>query len=253
MRRVSRALPRRARWWGSAPVAKSTARSALVRSPSSGLSGRSCRTRSLRRVLWTAQSLVRRSQARTRRSKAACSWLPSSSGSRPWGPTMGSMASVRASMLLDLAWRDRNRRRSWALAEADAVDEVAAADEIDGDGPPGRAGWLHNHLQSSLLRSAFQSRLLQLQQAIQAGPAAATTDLGAIGAEHLGGVRGGDPEVDTDQTTFMHDVVPRSVAGGRLPTAHKVTLLAGHGPTMVEPGNGSHTSSVKGSGLWSRP
>ena len=56
-----------------------------------------------------------------------------------------------------------------------------------------RTGWLHDHLQTNPHRSAFQSRFLQLLQAVQAGPAAATTDLGAIGAEHLGGVRGGDP------------------------------------------------------------
>ena len=64
------------------------------------------------------------------------------------------------------------------LCRTDAVDEVAAADEMDGDGPPRRTGWLHNHLQSSLLRSAFQSRLLQLQQAIQARAGAAPSAWG---------------------------------------------------------------------------
>src|SRR5262249_15791987 len=122
------------------------------------------------------------------------------------------------------------------LGRTDAVEEGGAAGGGNGDGAPCGGGVGPRHPPHGARPSARrEGRLLQLEEADQAGPATATTDLAAVAAEHLGSVRGSDPKVDTDQTTFMHDVIPRSVAGGRLPTADEVTLLAGHGPTMVEP------------------
>ncbi len=69
------------------------------------------------RILCCEASLVRRSQARTRRSKVARPAPGSSTGRRLCGATMANRASVRASMELDLAWRERNLRRSEAFWE----------------------------------------------------------------------------------------------------------------------------------------
>ena len=95
----------------------STARSALPRSPVSGVIGISCRTRSLIRTLCSLAARVSRSHARTRRSSAAASGPGSSSCCRPPGSAIGIRASVSASIPFDLACRRRNLRRSAALAE----------------------------------------------------------------------------------------------------------------------------------------
>ena len=55
--------------------------------------------------------------ARTRRSNAAAAgWSDSSNGCNPAGSTNGNRANVSASIPLLLACRDRNQRRSAALA-----------------------------------------------------------------------------------------------------------------------------------------
>jgi hypothetical protein len=79
--------------------------------------GSSWRTRSLMRTLCRVASWVSRSQARTRRSSAASSAPLSSRSRNPSRSTMASLASASASMLFDLAWREKYRRMSCALAE----------------------------------------------------------------------------------------------------------------------------------------
>jgi hypothetical protein len=68
------------------------------------------------RTLWAVACSVSHWQVRTRRSRLARGPSGSSSGCTPPGSTSGSRARVSASMALDLAWRDRKRRRSAALA-----------------------------------------------------------------------------------------------------------------------------------------
>jgi hypothetical protein len=69
------------------------------------------------RRLWLAAWRVSRSHVRTRRSSAARAASGNWRGHSPAGSTSGRRARVSASMPLALAWRDRTRRRSWALAE----------------------------------------------------------------------------------------------------------------------------------------
>ena len=112
---VGRAGPAASSARGSAHRSN-TARSATPRSPVNGEHGTNCRTRSLIRVLCVAASTVNRSVARTRRSNAATARAGSSTGCNPTGSTNGNRANVSASIPLLLACRDRNRRRSAALA-----------------------------------------------------------------------------------------------------------------------------------------
>jgi len=79
--------------------------------------GTSCRTRSLIRTLCSAPARVSRSVARTRRSSAARSGPGSSKGCSPAGSTRPRRARVSASIPLVLVCREKNRRRSAALAE----------------------------------------------------------------------------------------------------------------------------------------
>ena len=117
IRASSRDRPAASNARGSAQCA-STARSVLVNSPVSGVTGISWRTRSLIRRWCSAPCWVNRSHARTRRSSAAASTPGSSNGCRLPGANSGSRARVSASMPLLLACRDKNRRRSAAFAEA---------------------------------------------------------------------------------------------------------------------------------------
>src|SRR5215213_7618255 len=163
------------------------------------------------RRLWLAAWRVSRSQARTRRSSAARGASGSWRGCSPAGSTSGRRARVSASMPLDLAWRDRTRLRSWALAELTRYTVWPRAEKNTAIGS--HAEPVGSTTTSRRVAGATRpGQLVPLGQALHGRGRLAATDQAAVAGQHPDGVGAGDPKVDPDQPSVVHPVASLAVA-----------------------------------------
>ena len=196
--------------------------------------------------------------ARTRRSSAARSAPGSTSGRSPAGSNSGSRARVSASMPLDLACLDRNRRRSAAFCED--TRNTLCPHAVKNTATGSHAGPVGSITTSSLVPSG-QSASAAVSTGCQALPRRPGLALGhdrSLAVEHPHRVRGGNPQVDADQPPVAHPASSRrmpdhtgSPRGGGAPSGHgpKRPRPAAAPTHVLQPGpasTGRPTSLIRG-------
>ncbi len=206
--------------------------------------GSSWRARSLIRSLCRAPCSVSRSVARTRRSSAARSAPGSTRGCSPAGSNSGRRARVSASMPLVLVCRDRNRRRSAALADDTRCTTCPRRAKNTAIG--NHAGPVGSTTTSNRVPCGQPARRgrLHLAEALDRRPRLALGDRVRLAVEHPHRVRAGDAQVDADQASAVHLVSSGRVGSTGSPAG--ATHASGHGPKETRANRGSHSCAATG-------
>jgi hypothetical protein len=107
-------------------------------------------------------------------------------------------------MPLDLAWRDKNRRRSAAFCDDTRNTRCPRAVKNTATGSQAAPAGPGHHLQPGVLQAPGQRRRLDSGQAFHSGPGLALGHDIALAIEHAHRVRGGDAQADAGQPPVVH-------------------------------------------------
>lgn len=186
--------------------------------------------------------------ARTRRSSAARSGPGSSKGCSPAGSTRPRRARVSASIPLVLVCREKNRRRSAALAELTRYTRWPRE-------PKNTAIGSHAGPVGSMITSK------RVPEGVVASAAASTSPRLTVVGQHLRLAMVWPASSIT--RTVCAEAIPKSIPTRRLcPISSPcvvvsvstgspagATLISGHGPKETRPTDGSHSCAATGPGL----
>jgi hypothetical protein len=87
------------------------------------------------------------------------------------------------------------------------IDQVTAADEVDGDGQPGRSGRFHRHRELRVGFSTSEGCLLECAQRLESRSGSAFADHSPGAVNHACSVGRGDTEIDADDAG-LHGTPP---------------------------------------------